>query len=79
MQTRSIQGNTYIVTYLDNKIGWIYSKFFSEKSQMFKKCKTYQVTFKPQQGIKVKCLKIDEGGKYMNKEAQVYLKEQGIK
>lgn len=64
-----------MVTYLDNKTEWIHLRFLSKKSQKLKEFKAYKVAFERQQGIKVKSLRIDRGGKYARMEAQEYLKE----
>lgn len=37
------------------------------------------MAFKRQRGIKIRCLRTNSGGEYVNREAQEYLKEQGIK
>lgn len=62
MQRRSIKGNTYMVTYLDDKIGKIHLEFLSKKLQQFKEFKAYHVAFERQWGIKVKCFRTDGGG-----------------
>lgn len=79
MRIHSIYSNTYIVTYLDDEIGWIHLDFLNKKSQQLKKFKAYQVTFKRQCGINIRCLRTDGGGEYASKEVHEYLKEQGIK
>lgn len=75
MQTCSIQGNTYIMTYLNHKTKWIHVKFLSKKLQQLKKFKAYQVAFKRRYGIKVKCLRTKKRSEYTSRKAQEYLKE----
>lgn len=79
MRMQSIQGNLYIVSYLDDKTRWIHLGFLSEKSQQLKEFKEYQMAFERRRGIKIKCLKTDGGGEYDNRKSQDYLKEQGIR
>jgi hypothetical protein len=79
MRTRSIQPNLYIVSYRDDKIGWIHLGFLSEKSQQLKEFKAYQMTFEHRRGIKIKGLRTDGVNEYTNRESQDYLKEHGIR
>lgn len=68
----------YIVTYLNDKTGWIHIGFLNKKSQQLKDFKAYEVVFECQHEIKVRCLRIDRGGEYASRKAPKYLKEQGI-
>jgi hypothetical protein len=79
MRTRSIQGNVYMVTYLDDFSGWTHLCFLKQKSQQLKAFKGFQMAFERQLGVKIKRLRTDGGGEYSGNQAQEYLSENGIK
>ena len=79
MRTRSLQGNVYLVTYLDDFTGWIHLNFLKEKSQQLHAFKVFQAVFERQCGTKNKRLRTDGGGEYSSNQAQEYLKENGIR
>jgi len=79
MRTRSIQGNKYMVTYLDDATGWAYTGFISEKSQQLNEFKTFEAMMERQHRVKIRCLRSDGGGEYSSKEVQNYLKTRGIR
>lgn len=68
-----------MVTYLDNRTECVHLGIFNKKSQQLKEFKAYKVAFKSQRGIKVRCLRTNGKGEYASREAQEYLREQGIK
>ena len=78
MRTRSLQGNSYMVTYMDDASGWIHAGFIREKSQQLREFKALEATLERQRGIKIKCLRSDGGGEYNNKETLKYLRSKGI-
>jgi hypothetical protein len=54
-------------------------RFPWKKDHQLKEFTAYQNAFERRRGIKIKCLRTDGGGEYANREAQEYLKEQGIR
>lgn len=79
IRTQSIQGNLYIGSYLDDKTGWKHLRFLCKRSQQSKEFKVYQMAFECRRGIKIKCLRIDDGHGYASRKSQDYLKEEGIR
>jgi hypothetical protein len=69
MRTHTIQGNLYILSYLEDRTEWIHLGFLSEKSQQLKEFKAYQMAFEGRRGIKIKCLRMDRGGEYASRES----------
>ena len=67
MQTESIGGRFYFLTFIDDfsKKNWIY--FLRHKSEMFAKFKEFKVEGEKQSGKYVKYLRSSGGGEYNSK------------
>jgi hypothetical protein len=78
MQTESIGGRFYFLTFIDDfsrKI-WIY--FLRHKSESFAKFKEFKDEVAKQRGKYVKAIRSDGGGEYNSKEFANFYKSQGI-
>jgi transposase InsO family protein len=78
MQTQSIGGSFYFLTFIDDfsrKI-WIY--FLKNKSDTFSKFKEFKVEEEKQSGKYVKVLRSDGGGEYNSKDFAYFCRQQGI-
>jgi transposase InsO family protein len=78
MQTESIGGRFYFLTFIDDfsrKI-WIY--FLIHKSETFTKFKEFKAEGEKQSGKYIKALRSDGGGEYNSKEFANFCKSQGI-
>jgi transposase InsO family protein len=78
MQTESIGGSFYFLTFIDDfsrKI-WIY--FLRHKSETFAKFKEFKAEAEKQSGKYIKSLRSDGGGEYNSNEFANFCKSQGI-
>jgi transposase InsO family protein len=78
MQTESIGGSFYFLTFIDDfsrKI-WIY--FLRHKSETFTKFKEFKAEAEKQSGKFLKVLRSDGGGEYNSREFATFCKSQGI-
>ena len=78
MQTESIGGARYFVTFIDDYSRCCKVYFVRQKSEVFSKFKEFEKTFSNECGQRVTRLRTDNGGEYTSKEFQEYLKAQGI-
>jgi len=78
MQTPSIGGSLYFLTFIDyfSRKTWIY--FFKKKSETFSKFKEFQAFVEKQSYRSIKILRSDGGGEYDSNELTNYCKKQGI-
>lgn len=78
MQTESIGGSKYFVTFIDDYSRCCKVYFMRQKSEVLNKFKEFEKTFSNECGEKVTRLRTDNGGEYTSKEFQEYLKAHGI-
>src|SRR5438270_4058852 len=79
MHTTSIGGNRYFLTFIDDysRKTWIY--FLKQKSKVFSCFKNFKAFVEKQSGYKLKTIRSDQGGEYIDRSFQDYLKELGIR
>jgi hypothetical protein len=79
MQTQSIGGSYYFLTFIDDfsRKTWVY--FLRQKSETFGKFKEFRALVEKQSGYQLKVLRSDGGGEYELKEFHDYCKHHGIK
>ncbi|KAL7399994.1 hypothetical protein ABVT39_005028 [Epinephelus coioides] len=78
MQTESIGGAKYFVTFIDDYSRCCKVYFLKQKSEVFSKFKEFEKTFSNECGQKVTRLRTDNGGEYTSSEFQEYLKAQDV-
>ena len=78
MQTPSLAGNKYVLTFIDDytRKTWVY--FLNQKSEVFKKFRHFKMLVEKQSGHYIKVLRTDRGGEYISKEFLCFCKENGI-
>ena len=79
MQTQSIGGSFYFLTFIDDfrrKI-WVY--FLKHESNTFEKFREFKSMAEKQSGKYIKLLKSYRGGEYDSKEFASYCRKNGIK
>ena len=64
MQTKSLGGNYYFLTFIDDYSRKIWVYFLSTKSETFSKFKEFKAMVKKQSGHQIKILRSDRGGEY---------------
>lgn len=79
MQTQSIGGCKYFVTFIDDytRCGKVY--FMKNKNEVLDKFKEFERLVSTECNEKIQCLRSDNGGEYVSKIFETYLKQQGIR
>ena len=78
MQTPSIGGAKYIVTFVDDMSRFVWVRFITHKWEVLKKCKALVQQRETATGKKLKTLSSDCGGEYVSREFEEFLEEKGI-
>lgn len=78
ISTSSFQGNKYVLTFIDDYTRFIFVYFISSKTEVKRKFSTFQAFVENQLGTKIKAIRTDGGGEYVNKEFIDYLSSKGI-
>jgi hypothetical protein len=71
-------GKRYIMTFIDDKSRLNEIKLLNNKSEALSCFQEYQIKMEKQLGEKIKILRSDNGGEYINKAFSRYLSEHGI-
>ena len=79
MSTPTFGGARYFVTFIDDYTHRTTTYLLKEKSQVFPHFKLFKSAAENELGHKIKCLRTDNGGEYVNKTFSNFLQEHGIK
>lgn len=79
MNIESFGGKRYFITFIDDYSRKTYVYFLKQKSETFEIIKEFKVFVETQTGKKLKVLRTDNGGEYVNKNVDGFLREHGIK
>ena len=78
MQTPSIGGAKYIVTFIDDMSRFVWVRFITHKWEVLKKFTALVQQLETATGKKLKTLRSDCGGEYVSREFEEFLEEKGI-
>jgi len=78
MQTRSIQGSSYIAMFVDDHSRHVVVYFLQTKDQFVQALKTFLAWGETQTSDKLRALHLDRGGEYMADSVTTILNEKGI-
>jgi transposase InsO family protein len=78
MQTKSIGGNFYFLTFIDDFSRKIWNYFLRHESETFEKFKEFKADVEKHSGKYIKALRSDGGGEYNSREFANFCKSQGI-
>ena len=78
MQTESIGGKRYFVTFIDDYSRCCSIYFLKYKSEVLEKFKEFAAITTNQSGQRIRTLRTDNGGEYVSEEFTTYLKLKGI-
>ena len=78
MQTESIGGRKYFVTFIDDYSRCCAVYFMRNKSEVLEKFKEFEAVTTNQQSQRIGTLRSDNGSEYISKTFEEYLKEKGI-
>lgn len=79
MENRSIGGARYILNFIDDHSRKKFVYFIQEKAEVFDKFVEFEALVENQTGRKIKALRSDNGGEYINSSFEKYFKKNGIK
>ena len=75
---KSLTGEEYYVSFIDVTTRFSLITFLKRKSDILTAFKDYHMFIETQTGNKIKRLRSDNGGEYVNEEFKTYCKEHGI-
>lgn len=78
MQNESVNGAKYFVTFIDDFSRCCKVYFMKQKNEVLSKFKEFEKTLSNECGQSITKLRTDNGGEYISKEFEEYLKAQGI-
>jgi len=79
MAIPSLSGSRYLLTFIDDTSRYAEVYFLKNKSDTFGTFRNYRTMIEKQLGRKIKVLRSDGGGEYVNREMQEYLTKNGIR
>lgn len=79
MQTESLGGHRYFVTFIDDYSRCCQVHFMKHKSEVSEKFKEFAAVTQNECGNKIGTLRSDRGGEYQSEEFENYLKKEGIR
>jgi len=75
----SLGGSRYYVTFIDDSTRKVWVYFLKNKSDVFATFKRWKAEVENQTGLKIKCLKSDNGGEYDRQEFKAFCSQNGIR
>ena len=78
MNTQSLGGAEYFLTFLDDKTHYVWVYVLKRKNQVFEKFLEWKALVEKATGRKLKALRTDNGGEYTSTEFETYLKREGV-
>jgi hypothetical protein len=78
-QVSSLNGSCYYVTFIDDSTRKLWIYFMKNKSDVFEIFKKWKSLVENQTGLKLKCLRSDNGGEYCSNEFDEYCAGHGIR
>ena len=78
MEIESFGGSRYIVTFIDDYSRYVVAYFIVSKSEVYDKFIDYKALMENQLDTKIKCIRTDNGGEYINKKFASLCRHAGI-
>nr|CAN62498.1 hypothetical protein VITISV_000081 [Vitis vinifera] len=75
----SLGGSRYYITFIDDSSRKVWVYFLKNKSDVFETFKKWKVMVETETGLKIKCLRSDNGGEYIDGRFSEYCAAQGIR
>lgn len=79
METMSISGSGYFLTFVDDYTKKVFVYFLQYKNQAAKTFETFKAFVEKQTEKTIKCLRSDRGKEYVNEELKNILQKAGIR
>ena len=67
-RTKRLQGEYYFMLFIDDYTRMTWVTFLKEKSEAFEKFKIFKAKVENETNLKIKCLRLDNGGKFTSNE-----------
>ena len=78
MQTKSLGGTSYFLTFIDDRSRYTWVYFIRRKGDVFEYFKEFRTMIEKQTKQRIKILRSDNGGEYMSGAFKIYCKENRI-
>ena len=78
MQTQSLGGSQYFITFTDDYSCYCRTYFLKSKSEALEKFNKFKVSVETESGMKIKAMRVDSGSEYLTDEFKSFLKKYGI-
>ena len=71
-RTKSMQGERYLMSFIDDYTRMTWVAFLKRKSKVFMKSKSFKALVENETTLKIKCIRSDNGGEFTSKEFRGY-------
>ena len=78
MQTQSLGGSRYFITFTDDYSCYCRTYFLKSKSEALENFKEFKVSVETESGLKIKAMRTDRVGEYLSDKFKSFLKKYGI-
>ncbi|KAE8969014.1 hypothetical protein PR001_g27622 [Phytophthora rubi] len=78
MKPQSQGGARFVVTFVDDYSRYVHAYLIKAKSEVFARFKEYKALVEAQTGRRIRCVRSDNGGEYVNKQFGDYFAAHGI-
>lgn len=78
MKTTSYRGNRYVMVLVDDFSRFTWVKFLKEKNEALSKFSEFAYDVQKEFGVKIKCLRSDNGGEFMSEDFSQYCNKNNI-
>lgn len=79
METASISGKRYCLTFIDDFSRKVWVRFLKRKDETFNEFKAFRVMIEKQTGSQIKIIRSDNGGEYTSEAFEKYCQNSGIR
>ena len=79
MDTKSLGGAQYFVTFIDDATRYVWVYFLKRKNELLSRFLEWKTLVERASGKQLKVLRSDNGGEYTSEEFMKYLKSEGVR
>lgn len=79
LNTQSLGGAQYFLTFIDDKSHHVWVYFLKHKDQVFERFQHWKALVEKSSGKKLKTLRTDNGGEYTSTKFETYLRSEGVR
>ncbi len=78
LNTKSLGGAEYFLTFIDDRIRYVWVYFLKTKDEVFKRFQDWKAMVEKSSGRELKVLRSDNGGEYTSERFTEYLRSEGV-